>query len=335
MKPAFRLEILEPGQTKARDITNFAAGRLMSLRVVDVAGFKSDSMELVLDFRPEPDGTPLRLPPSHRRMSLFLGYENDLKELGDFIVDKLNLALECDVMSVRASAADWRSPMNATRTVSWDNLTIGAIVATIAARYGFKAVVSEPFAGRRIAHIDQTRESDLKLLTRLAIDNGAIFKPMNGHFLFYARGLGRTATGKFPPPITIVKNRDLLDGIYDTQDRDRFEAVEAVWHDYDTGLDHVVRAGPADGKKVYHVRYPYSDESSARHIAEAKYAEFHRGAGTLNLTVIGNPDLRAEFPIKLEGFHKSVPEEWITTRIVHTLDGNGFRSKIEAELPSA
>ena len=138
-------------------------------------------------------------------------------------------------------------------------------------------------------------------------------------------------TGKLLPSTTIVKSRDLLKGTYDAQDRMRYDAVEAVWHDLNTGLDAVETAGTGD--KVYRIRTPYPTQAEAMRAANARYARYAAGKASLHLTIIGNPNLRAEAPITLDGFNPDVPKDWITTQITHTLDGGGFRTEVEAELP--
>ena len=150
MKPAFRIEVQEPGKAKVTDITAFAAERLISLRAVDAAGYSSDRFDLALDYRPGRGNAHLGLPPSHRTMKLYLGFGNEPAYIGQYIVDRLSLMLDRDVLNVRASAADWRSRMKEPRSQSWDGQTIGTIVRTIAARHEFKPAVAAEYAAMTI-----------------------------------------------------------------------------------------------------------------------------------------------------------------------------------------
>jgi hypothetical protein len=80
-------------------------------------------------------------------------------------------------------------------------LRIG-IYHVLLASYGaekFGALVSQQLALIAIEHIDQSNESDLHLLTRLARQHGAVSKPVAGFLVFVFKGEAKSATGQQLP----------------------------------------------------------------------------------------------------------------------------------------
>lgn len=62
------------------------------------------------------------------------------------------------------------------------------MVASIASRYDLRAGVSEELAKIEIDHADQTSESDISFLTRMAEMLGAVATIKNGMLLFITPG---------------------------------------------------------------------------------------------------------------------------------------------------
>ncbi len=58
--------------------------------------------------------------------------------------------------------------------VSWHDVTVERVVSAIAHRYGLKPQISEMLMDIEIDHADQTEESDMSFLTRMAEMLGAI-----------------------------------------------------------------------------------------------------------------------------------------------------------------
>src|ERR1700754_1190564 len=85
-------------------------------------------------------------------------------------------------------------------------MSLGALVRNIAASSGLTAAVSSTFDNIKIPHIDQTNESDMNLLTRLARNYGAVMKPTSGHLVFAKKGAGTSVTGKPLGKITIDRS---------------------------------------------------------------------------------------------------------------------------------
>ncbi|MNE41265.1 phage late control protein GPD [compost metagenome] len=79
-----------------------------------------------------------------------------------------------DVLTIRGKSADLRGGMNKLRKRSWYQTTVSNIVDQVAAPYQLTPCVGDSLKGQQIDHIDQTNESDLAFLTRLASQCDAI-----------------------------------------------------------------------------------------------------------------------------------------------------------------
>lgn len=310
------------------DVTKVLKARLAMLRVTDEAGSNSDTAEIRLDDR---DGR-IALPRKGAVLSIHMGYkETGLGSMGRFVVDEIELSGPPALLTIRARAADMRSVMKAPKTRSFDGITIGGLVRTLAAEYGLKPYTSADLEKVLIPHLDQADESDLHLLTRLAKEFDAVAKPAGGYLLFVARSGQKSASGKAMPEVPLAFS-DLERWRVTMADRGKYASVIARWHDSeDTGGPVEVRAG--QGEPVYTIRRIYPDEVSARSAAAARLAAFARGKAVLRASVAGDVRLAAEGAINISGAREGISGKWLLARVSHVIDESGYRCHLVAEAP--
>lgn len=80
-------------------------------------------------------------------------------------------------------------------------MTVERVVSAIAHRYGLKPQISEMLMDIEIDHADQTEESDMSFLTRMAEMLGAITTVKSGNLLFIMPGGGVNAQGQPLPSV--------------------------------------------------------------------------------------------------------------------------------------
>lgn len=161
--------------------------RVISLAMTDNRGFEADQLTLTID---DCDGG-VQLPKRGQTLGLALGWKGEaLTDKGTFIVDEVTHEGPPDRLTITASSADFRQEFNVKREVSWHDVTVGQVVSAIAYRYGLKAQISASLAEVEIDHADQTEESDISFLTRMADMLGAIATVKNGALLFIVPGQG-------------------------------------------------------------------------------------------------------------------------------------------------
>ncbi len=310
------------------DITRAIATRLILLRLTDEAGVDSDNLQLTLDDR----GGELAQPRTGVELRVHLGYQGrGLTFMGAYTVDELEMSGPPQTLIIRARAADLRESLKAPKTRSWHATTIGSIVGTIAAEHGYTARVTPALASKPIAHIDQTAESDMNLLTRLAIDNDAMAKPANGFLLFTARASGQSVSG-LPLPAVALAAGEVTTYRVTLPERGKYAAVVANFHS--TALGEKVPVTAGSGEPVYHIKHSYPDPAQAASAAKTRLDSFARGLGVLSLTLPGRPTLLAESRLSLSCFRAGVSGDGAITRVVHTIDANGYQCQLDAEVPA-
>ena len=107
-------------------------------------------------------------------LTLFLGWKGfALVGKGSFNVDAVVHRGAPDTVTVRARSADFRGSLNSRREESWHDTTLGGVAEAIAARNKLGSSVAPELANIPLPHVDQSQESDIKFLTRLAERNGS------------------------------------------------------------------------------------------------------------------------------------------------------------------
>ncbi len=326
MTPIFRI------LADSMDVTAKIADRLVSLTVTDEAGWQSDAVEIVLDDR----DALLAVPATGAELAVSLGYdETGALDMGLYRVDEVEMSGPDRQMRIRAKASDSRDKealgrFKATKSWSWHDTTLGDLVKSIASEHGFDPVVADALAGIAIPHLDQSEESDINLLQRLARDNGAVAKPAHGKLLFVPRGEAKTATGKAMPSIALGP-KDVETWRVTMAERAKYRAVIAEWHDQEAGVRVQERVG--DGEPAQTLRHTYRDAAQARRAAQAKLDAFQRGAATLEISMPGRPEAGAECSLYLSGFRPGVDGRWVTTRVEHRIEDGGYTCSVSAEAP--
>lgn len=319
MKPVFRV------RHDDEDITALIVDRLLSMRVTDEAGVTSDQFDLSLDNR----DNAITIPSTGAELSVAMGYEHQpLYHLGRYTVDEVETSGMPRTLSLRGKAADMKASLKSWKKRDWHKTTLGKIIAAIAKEHGLKAQVAKPFQKVAIDHLDQTYESDLNLLTRLADQYGAVMKPAGGSLLFVERGAGVAANGE-PLPTVPIDIREAIDWRAAIRERQFYTRVGAHWKDKRSAKVQYVYAGSGD--PVMYIRHPYKSEADALAAAEAKLRQLKRGRTGLSLSLVGNPMLCAEMPVFLSGFGAPADGEWIVTRAEHSLDSGGLTTRLEAQ----
>ncbi|MFP1869280.1 phage late control D family protein [Lonsdalea quercina] len=345
-RPAFHLTI--DGATS----TNLDA-RLMSLTHTDNRGFEADRVELTID---DSDGK-VAMPARGAKISVAFGWQGEpLVSKGLFTVDEISHQGPPDRLVITARSADFRDDFNVKREYSWHNVTVGDVVSAIAGRYNLKPAVSVSLKDIGIDHADQTSESDISFLTRMAQMLGAVTTVKNGCLLFIVPGRGVSASGRVLPAVTITRASGDSHS-FRVADRDAYTGVQAYWLDLNFGKKKpttvkrrrkkkkTVKTAPASSKKegdyvegtegnVFVMRQTYKTERAARRAAAAKWNALQRGAAEFNITLArGRADLFPDLHANVSGFKPTIDAaDWVIKQVNNTIDDNGFITGLELEV---
>lgn len=311
-----------------RDITDRLSPFLISMTLSDVRGRSGDDLSLTLD----DTGGLIPLPAPGRKIKFWLGTkETGLYFKGVFIVDELESIGPPDKVTLKANSADFTENLKVRREASFHDTTMGDIVNEISARHNLSKSIGETLAGRTFAHITQTNESDLNLLTRLAKDIGGFFAVKNETLILSPEAISETNTGQTIPSFALART-ETSDFHFSEKSREhKFTGAKAAWNDIENSTKRWEIAGTDDKVKALPGVFPNADY--ARKAADAEYARLQRGELSFSAQLSqGEPSLTPETPVKASGFKPIINQtDWVMTSVRHTLGGQGLLSEIEME----
>lgn len=320
--PAFRLTV------DGKDIAKTISPRLMSLQLTDNRGLEADQLSITLS---DHDGL-LAIPPKGATVRLWLGWsDTGLVDKGTYIVDETEHSGAPDVLSIRARSADLRKGLKSKRERSWNNTTLGQVLAEIAKANGLNSRIAETLGAQVIQQLDQANESDANLMTRLGEDFDAVVSVKAGCLVCMPAGGGKTVGGQKLPHITLSR-KDGDQHRFLQADRDSYDGVRAYFYDINSAKKQEAIAGGGDNLKD--LRHTFSDRESALRAARAEFNRLQRGSATLSYTLAkGRPDLIPELTYTLQGVKSDIDAIiWYGGNVQHSLtDSAGYTMSLELE----
>lgn len=298
---------------------------LMSVRVTDNEGTKSDSVELEIDNRERH-----RAPKPGSMLQVWLGLQGagGLKYMGRYKVDGWSKSGGLRKMTVSAKAAELTTDIKAGKSRSYHDTTVGEIVKKVAGKHNLSAQVHPDLAKIKIAHLDQSGESDLAFLTRLAKRVGANFKPADGKAIFTKAGSGQLPGGGAAPVFTITEQGS-GDWTATGSERGDYGSAAASWQNVETGEREWENEG--EGKPKHRDRKLYKTKVEAQAAAKAQLAALKRGKVSVSLPVVGRVELFAGAKANLVDFDPDVDGLYLIKTCTHTLDSEGLKTTLTLE----
>lgn len=296
--PIFSIRI-KSGNT-LRDITGNFAGYLESLSLTENKGPEADQLDITL----RDTYGQLEIPHRGIELQVAIGWaETGLIDKGTFTVDEVEHSGTPDKLTIRARSADLRAGLTTQKERSWHNTTLGAIARSVAASNGLKANITPALAAKPLAHVDQTNESDINLLTRLANMFDAILTVKQGRLLLMPNGLGLSAGGKSLGRAVITRASGDQHR-FSVADRDTWTAVRALYNDVrnatkgEVVVNEVSAATAQESStvaatgRVYHIGKVYNSKSAATRAAREKYRALLKGKQQYGTVTAGwkNPE---------------------------------------------
>lgn len=341
-KPALRLSV------NGSDVTGVFLPRVSSVTITDAAGMQSDTAEITLTDHMAI--ARLEIPPAGAEIEIALGYGFGPQLVGTYIADEVEVSGPPDQMRITAFAAaqgksdGGKNSLVEEKSRSWpDGTTVATLVQTIAGEGGFQPAVSAKAGAIALQHVDQIDESDTNLLTRIARENGLIFKPGGGALVMVAAGESTSAGGQALPTVTL-RPRDVTSWRMSIQRREAVEKVVTSYRDTSAAdwIEVEVETGAYGGDDVLgktgvttarRIRTSFPNEAAAKRAAQAEVDRARRQSRSLSITLPGRTDLMAEGRLNLVGFRPGVSGQWLIKTVTHQMDSGGYRCSVVAELP--
>lgn len=331
VEPAFRVV------ANSEDITDKIMSRFKSLRITDETGNTADTLELQLADHDPSD--PIQLPPVGAELEAFIGYDGEVRRMGLYICDEVEISGYPGSMTLRARAAPFetskggKNDLQTQKTRTWKKgTTIGGMVQRMAGEHGLSAAVSESLASIVLPLTVQSQESDMNLLLRLGKQHDAIAKPGGGRLMFVTRGESTTASGERIPDVTLTP----ADGSaykVTIASRDKAGTTIAYYRDVRGANRQEVKVG--SGEPIVRLRMAYADRATAEAAARAKQREQARQTRKLSYTLPGRQTLMAEVTVVMQGFRDGVDGRWLVKHAEHSIGNDGYVTSIECEQPNS
>jgi Bacteriophage probable baseplate hub protein len=156
---------------------------------------------------------------------LLIGYHGEpLMDCGEFQVHRIELAGPPDVMNLRCLAAHITPAMRTPNTAGYENQTLGAIAARIAAKYNLKVASLPDVINVAIDRVTQKQETDLAFLRRIANEHNYDFNVRGDLLVFYSRPALEKTT-----PVQAIARKDLTKFSFKARTQQTYKACEVRW----------------------------------------------------------------------------------------------------------
>ena len=312
-----------------KPLNELISSRIISVTVTDNRANEADELSIVLD---DSDGA-LELPKRGVKLNCKMGYlGEDIHDKGDFVVDETEWSGTPDLITVKASSANFKSKIKEAKSKSYHRKKFGEIASEVAKNHELTLVMTADLKAINLAHVDQTNESDLNLLQRLAKQNGAEMAVKKDRLLIFKAGSAKTASGKDLPAITLTRN-DGDQFRYSEQDRESdHTGVSASYQD--TGKAKREKSIAGEKGKVKHLKGTFANKEEAERASKAKMAEIKRQMAKFSITTAyGIPEISTESPVKLDSFKTEIDKlKWIVEKATHSYaKSGGLTTQLELE----
>ena len=322
VKPSFKVIAND------KNITDLIADRFIELRITDEVNQKSDLLSIRLD-----DGdNKIVVPSNDVELTVELGYDGKLEKMGVFSGLELVFLGPPDIVVIRASAMNLRKGMKAKKSRSFENISFGDLMSTIANEHGYTALVDDFIASIVFPYIAQTNETDWQLINRLTRDYDAFIKASGGKLVVAMRDGKKSLATQGQLPVVEVDRSDVEKWDIKHNDKTKIKSVKAKWYDKGSALMSVYEAG--SGEPKIELKKTYDSEAQAKLAAEAKLKRMHRLEKTGRVTMAGRTALVAMGTLSLKnGFRENLKGEYTLNRVDHVLSASrGYRCECDIEV---
>jgi phage protein D len=278
--------------------------RLISWEHIDAAGIESDQLTLTVDLEGL-DG----LPSLGGRIGLKVGYlESGMVDKGQFKVTRLTPTLFPFRLTLVATAApfskDDETGFKQRRTASHGPTTLGVLFRELVLRHGFSPRVAPDVSLIHIEHIDQTNETDMGFLTRLAMKYNVVAKPYDQIYVLARSGQTKSLSGQTLADVTLSVTRNnrpgdhaFISATLEESAREQAKGCKTCFVDAATGVLRWVETGLAPFKTI---RQKQPNEADAIAVGEGEVRKMLRQKFKVKITCPGDPRLAAEGLVLLD-----------------------------------
>lgn len=335
-KPNFSITV------EGSDITDIIRANLINLTLTDYGGDQKKSDQISFAVVSE----NLQIPKKGVKISLALGFGQELTNKGTFVVDAITSAgsstnpriVEITARAFSRSNERGHSTLQSQKTRSFSGISLGDLVNTLASEHGLTPRVPSSLADIPLPHIDQISESDMNLMTRLASRYSAVSKISHDYWILTTRDGETTVSGKELKELTIT--RDMVDSWSYHNNSDHPDSGSSG-----SGTLIVDYKDMADGGKIKHLVSGSGEPVNRSYFAMPNYESAKEVIGSqstsskkklmgMSIEMPALPELMgltAQCLITTSGFGSVEDQKWHISKLDMELADKGLMFKLEIE----
>jgi len=301
--------------------------RMTTLTITDEIGMDSDKFEITLD----DDDPEHELPEKDVTIDVYIGWENEgLVHKGTYKYDSATPKGPLRTLTLHFTAADMKGSLKARRSESYHETTLKDIGEKVAKRSGLKIKFLGDVGEQKVPHEDQTAESDMAFLLRLATDRDLFAKPSFGQIV-----IGKPGSGKETKHTVDISEISAWSAVL--QARGSATEAKARVDDLEKGESRYVTEKAGGEKKegakdvTRELLQGHLTDEEAKAAAKADLESQNRGTGTIQVEMPGDPKFFAEHHIDVKRFSIKVNGDWRLTSVVDTISSSSWTTSLSGE----
>jgi phage protein D len=328
-----RFKVVYEGKDITKDITK----NMVQVSYTDNASEQSDEISFTVE-----DTKGLWrgswYPAKGDKVSLSIGYGNELLECGTFTVDEIEISGPPDTVTIRALAAAISSPLRTKNSKAHEKQSLRQIANGIAGKYGYTIVATDGSSSLldniRIDRVTQNRETDLAFLSRVGGEYGIIFSVRDKKLVFSS--IYDIENGQ---PVLEIDRTDMIR--YSFKDKSTKSYKKArVRHKHVSSNENIefIYDGDEQEQKEsgdtleVHARAENTQQAEAK--AKAKLHHANSSGKEANFSVPGNPLLVAGNNVTVTGLG-NLSGKFHIKRSTHSISTSGYTTDCEIYKPSS
>lgn len=321
------------------NITSSILPYLLSLTYTDNETDEADDLQLRLQDR---DGiwaekwlvdivrnvTPLNMEAVIVRKNWLGDGKDVILPCGNFEADSIVLSGPPDVITIKGTSLPFSSPIRQTLlSRAWENITLSALVAQIAAENGMRCMFEsayDPFYPR----VEQAGVSNMEFLSRLCHNAGISLKATNKIIVLFDQA---TYEGKSPVFIIRKSKTGYLKYKMDLKSVDsQYSSCRVRYIDPATGnCIEGIASNPGKSKQQLEINAKVANRAEAEALA-AKHLRLHnKQSKSVTFTLPGDPALVSGLTIDLADWG-AFDGRYIISQAVHTVGASGYTTQVKA-----
>ena len=284
----------------------------------DEAGTVADEIRLVVEGE-------FKKPKYEDELKLYIG----TKEKGQFFCGVFKVQTSTykrgaqNCMEITATAVDFSKSLKVKRNRSYENVSVKKIVDLIAKRS--ECEVSSDFDDVYVIHEEQTNESDLHFLKRLATSYNALFSLKNNRLVFKKKIKDGKKSDALPR-FSLELNNQTSVSIENTN-KTLYNSCKAIWRDTKDNQQKSVTVGSEQPVKI--IKDSFESMADAKTKAQAALDKANAGTKAGDISCSGFI-IYAGGVLNLSGTYEDDGEYEIVS-VSHSLDNNGWNMQIKIE----